>query len=80
MGIGELKSMGPGRSDAEIWASAVKFAALVIALSVVAFGLLIGQPWAEPEYTKVVLGDDSRFSPSVSCVAYKDQFSCDWPK
>lgn len=68
-----MSDMGPERDltmDAYRLAQAIKFAAVIIGLSMILLGLMIWQPWAQPE-ADVVDG-------TTTCVAYKDSVSCRW--
>lgn len=68
-----MSGMDPERDltmDAYRLAQAIKFAAVVLGASMILLGLMVWQPWAEPQWRVV---DDVS-----SCVTYKDSVTCRW--
>ncbi|KXP05392.1 hypothetical protein [Tsukamurella tyrosinosolvens] len=54
----------------------IRFAAVVLGVSMILLGLMIWQPWASPSLAMV----ESKTLTDRACVTYKDAVTCNWPK
>lgn len=71
-----MSDMDPERDltmDAYRLAQAIKFAAVVIGLSMILLGLMVWQPWASVREQELTRGNGGY---KVTCLVYKETFRC----